>query len=160
MNGWEKLKILSAAFVPAVIALVGYWYTSAISEREVQAKFVELGVTILQAPPTTAATNLREWATEVLNRYSGVPLDKATRNDLIENIPLPSISTTLNENPAKIYCTCRAEQTFCFLEESDCQALTATKCVVKFTTVNSFNVSDTSKWSKYGKGWMSNKCAI
>lgn len=52
MNVWEKLKILSAILVPAVIALVGHWYTSAISEREVEAKFVELGVSILQAPPT------------------------------------------------------------------------------------------------------------
>jgi len=53
MNSWEKFKILSAVLVPAAIALVGHWYTSAISEREIQAKFVELGVSILQAAPNS-----------------------------------------------------------------------------------------------------------
>jgi len=71
MNGWEKFKILCAVLVPSAITLVGHWYTSAIAEREVQAKFVELGVSILQASPTKETKNLRTWATEVLNRYSG-----------------------------------------------------------------------------------------
>lgn len=98
MNGWEKTKVLSALLVPLTIALVGHWYTAAISEREVQAKFVELGVSILQAPPTDGTKNLRTWAIDVLNKYSGVPIDEATKKDLIENIPLPS-TTSWSESP-------------------------------------------------------------
>ena len=104
MNGWGKFKILSAILVPAAIALVGHWYTSAISEREVQAKFVELGVTILQAPPTNASTNLRIWATDILNKYSGVPLNKATKKDLIESVALPSSDTWPDAPPLSGWC--------------------------------------------------------
>ncbi|MCB1757777.1 MAG: hypothetical protein KDJ38_19815 [Gammaproteobacteria bacterium] len=104
MDGWEKFKILSAVLVPAAIALVGHWYTSAISEREVQAKFVELGVSILQAPPAKETENLRTWATEVLNRYSGVPINDATKNDLIKSVPLPSSATWTEAPPLSGWC--------------------------------------------------------
>ncbi len=90
MNRWEQFKVFSAVLVPAAIALVGHWYTSAIAERESEARFVELGVSILQATPTKETINLRTWATEVLNRYSGVPINEATQKDLIENLPIPS----------------------------------------------------------------------
>jgi len=96
--------MLSAVLVPAAIALVGHWYTSAIAEREVQAKFVELGVSILQAPPAKETENLRTWAIEVLNRYSGVPLDKATKSDLIKRVPLPSSATWTEAPPLSGWC--------------------------------------------------------
>ena len=91
MSGWDRFKVVSAVFVPAAIALVGHWYTSAISEREVQAKFVELGVSILQGQPTVETSNLRSWATDILTKYSGVPIDPGTKKDLVNNIPFPSL---------------------------------------------------------------------
>ncbi|WP_317933143.1 hypothetical protein [Halioxenophilus sp. WMMB6] len=104
MDGWDKFKVVSAVLVPAAIALVGHWYTSAIAEREIQAKFVELGVSILQAPPNKETANLRTWAIEVLNRYSGVPLNEATRKDLIENVPIPTADRWSEAPPVSGWC--------------------------------------------------------
>jgi hypothetical protein len=104
MDSWEKFKILSAVLVPAAITLVGHWYTSAISERGIEAKFVELGVSILQAPPTSGTENLRTWAIAVLNRYSGVQINEATSRDLIQNIPLPSSTTWPDAPPTSGWC--------------------------------------------------------
>lgn len=119
-----------------------------------QAKFVELGVTILQAPPTDAAKNLRDWATEVLNRYSGVPLDKATRDDLIASFALPAAPAAAAVIPIAIrmYCTCNAAQTLCFLEKRECENhVTNIPCSERLTTEQSFNVFDSSTWSASNK---------
>jgi hypothetical protein len=91
---WEKAKaassIVAAVFLPIVLLVVGNNYSGAIKERELQGRFVELAVDILKQPPTPDTRNLRDWATEVVSRYSGVELSPATRKDLIENTPLPS----------------------------------------------------------------------
>jgi hypothetical protein len=55
-------------------------YAHALKERELQGKFVELAVTILRdAPKGDSTRSLRSWATQVLDRYSGVPFDTARR---------------------------------------------------------------------------------
>jgi hypothetical protein len=50
MNGWEKAKnisvMISAVVIPVVVLVIGNSYTSAIKEREVQSKFVEMAVAI------------------------------------------------------------------------------------------------------------------
>ena len=49
-------------------------FNFAIKEREAQSKFVELAVSILVQPVQQENRPLRVWATEVVNRYSGVKL--------------------------------------------------------------------------------------
>jgi len=91
---WERAKaissVLSAVVIPVVILIVGNVFAEAIKEREVQGKFVELAVQILREEPTKQATGLREWGTEVLNRYSGVAFSAATRQALINSTSLPT----------------------------------------------------------------------
>ncbi|HYX01920.1 MAG TPA: hypothetical protein VE963_07525 [Reyranella sp.] len=47
-DSWERAKsaatILSAIAIPVVVAIVGNSFSSAMKEREVQGKFVELAV--------------------------------------------------------------------------------------------------------------------
>jgi hypothetical protein len=62
----------------------------AIKERELEGRFVELAVQILKEEPNTSAPPLREWATQVLDRYSGVPLGLEVKQALIKTILLPS----------------------------------------------------------------------
>jgi len=91
---WEKAKavssIIAAIFLPVVLLVAGNTYSSAIKERELEGRFVELAIDILKQAPTDDTRNLRDWATEVVSRYSGVALSAATQKDLIEKTPLPS----------------------------------------------------------------------
>lgn len=93
MSGWEKLKIISNAFaaviIPIAVAWIGYEYTQSISEREIQGKFVELAVDILRVEPKSEDKALREWGTQIINKYSGVPLTKELRKELIDKTRLP-----------------------------------------------------------------------
>ena len=90
---WERAKalsaIVSAIVIPLVLLIVGNGFTRGIKERELQGKFVELSVQILREEPTKQDEGLREWATDVLNKYSGVPFTPATKKALIESTPLP-----------------------------------------------------------------------
>lgn len=91
---WEKLKAISsmvaAVVIPLAVAWVGNGFSTALKEREIQGKFVELAVQILREEPSKQAAGLRDWATEVLNKYSGVPFSAETKKALIESTPLPS----------------------------------------------------------------------
>lgn len=94
IDPWEKLKALSsviaAIVIPIVVAWVGNGFAKALKEREIQGKFVELAVQILREEPSKQAAGLRDWATEVLNKYSGVAFSAETKKALIESTPLPS----------------------------------------------------------------------
>ena len=96
MDGWEKLKILSGVasviVIPIVLLVIGNDFSAATKERELQGKYVELAAGILREAPSPETANLRSWATEVINQYSGVPLSPQTRKDLIETTVLPSVT--------------------------------------------------------------------
>lgn len=79
-------SVVSAIAIP----VVGYWVSSALKNKEIEGKFVELAVDILKAEPTDAQRNLREWATHVINNYSGVRLSAEASSDLINKIVIPS----------------------------------------------------------------------
>lgn len=86
----EKLNrfspLIATIVIPIVLAFIGNQYTAAVKEREVQGEFVALAVDILKQKPTAENRNIREWATSILDKYSGVGLSKAAANDLIQNI--------------------------------------------------------------------------
>jgi hypothetical protein len=93
-SNWEKVKILattaSIIIIPVVIAITGNMFSKSMKEKEIQSKFVELSLEILQEQPTDENRNIREWATDVINEYSGVKLKSSATKDLIENIPIPA----------------------------------------------------------------------
>jgi len=92
LTTWEKIRIILPSISAILISVMGVWvgnnYTRAIKEREIQGKFVEIAVDILREPPQKEKWDLRTWATEIINRYSGVQLSESTKTDLIEKIPL------------------------------------------------------------------------
>lgn len=165
------MTIPSRVWVPAVItavtaiitALLTLYCTSSTSERGVQAKFVELGVSILQAAPSKATENLRAWAVQVLNKYSGVPINEGAKNDLLRAVPLPPSSVALKDTPLQMYCACYADQTFCFPKESDCEEKRPDKrkiCAIRYTDNGLFDIYNINKWSKYASGWVTKSCTL
>ena len=105
MNDWEKFKILSNSLgfiiIPIVIVIVGNKYSNAIKEREIQGKFVELSVQILQEQPVEERSNIRDWAIKVINKYSGVTLDSLTMNE-IKEVPITITLSPYGTNLKKI----------------------------------------------------------
>ncbi|MEO5563890.1 MAG: hypothetical protein ABIR18_10660 [Chitinophagaceae bacterium] len=91
-TNWEKVKIISTTasivIIPLVIAFLGNLYSKSIKEKEIQSKFVELSLQILKEQPSEENKNIRKWAIDVINEYSGVKLESGAAKDLIENIPL------------------------------------------------------------------------
>ncbi len=80
MDSWQKIEIASKAvaalFIPIALAFLGNQVATSNKQRDSEMKFVELATAILRQDPKTEQTsenrNLRLWAVEVINRYSGV----------------------------------------------------------------------------------------
>ena len=81
---WEKAKILSVLIasivIPIVIAFIGNAYTKSIKNNEINIRYVELAINILNEPPETEGEfenlALRSWAIEIINNYSEIPLSQ------------------------------------------------------------------------------------
>ena len=75
MANWEpRVQTISGALaavgVPLAIAYLANAYTATSAERGVQAKLGELSVSILTREPTPQDSSLREWAVDILNKFS------------------------------------------------------------------------------------------
>ena len=81
--------LLAAVVIPVVIAVVGHAYTRAIREREIQGRLVELAIGILKEIPDEKHREMRRWAVDVVDRFSGVPFPTEAKTDLIERLSLP-----------------------------------------------------------------------
>lgn len=95
-DGWDKLKLASGAFaaiaIPVAVALIGNLYTKSIKEREVQSELMKLALQILQQPATEEKKDLRNWATRIIDAYSGVNFTQKERDALIKTISIPGKS--------------------------------------------------------------------
>lgn len=98
-SGWQKVSVASGAvavvLIPVVLALLGTWTSTALKDREVRGQFVQLAVSILQQPPTPENRSVREWAIDVINKYSEVPLESAAEDSLKESAVLPRPSAAV-----------------------------------------------------------------
>ncbi len=110
MNIWEKLKIVSgliaAVIVPVVIAYVGNNYSSAIKDKELQGRYVELAANILNTQPNEGNKALRAWAIKVINNYSGVPMSEEAKKEAMKSSRFPKLlplSVSENSTRTEIY---------------------------------------------------------
>ena len=86
-DSWDKLKIftglIASLLVPIVIAFVGNEYSSALKESENRLRYTELAIEILNEPPLPRNQNIRGWAIDVVNKYSGVPINNETKQEML-----------------------------------------------------------------------------
>jgi hypothetical protein len=87
LNSWEKSRILgnliATILIPVVIVLVANWYTSAMKERELSIKYVELAIGILREEPKKDSEDIRIWAVDIVNTYSKVKISKSLKEKLL-----------------------------------------------------------------------------
>lgn len=101
----EKLesisKIIAAIFIPIAIAYMGNELAANNKKKETETKLVELATVILskEAGPNQSAEsrNIRKWAVDVINTYSGVPMSVETKTALINSTSLPSVTKTTDD---------------------------------------------------------------
>lgn len=94
---WKRIKMfnrVATAIAALLIPLVGHLYTNAMKDKEIELRFVELSVGILNQEPSEDNRNLRDWATQIINRYSEIELSDSTKADLRERIILPISNVT------------------------------------------------------------------
>jgi len=94
MENWEKFKIaanaLSILAIPIVLALIGYFHSNSIKNRELEGRFVELAVDILRSEATPESENFRKWAVHVIDNYSGIELNEQAKVDLVTTLSIPN----------------------------------------------------------------------
>jgi len=71
--------------IPFVLLLVGHWLTTALKQKDLAQGYVQLAVDVLKTKMPPGSEELREWAVEVLNKYSEIPLPTQARADLVEH---------------------------------------------------------------------------
>ncbi len=105
MDSWQKLevvsKVVAAIFIPLAVAYLGNQVVASNKQRDSETKFVEIATAILSKEPnsgqTTESANLRRWAVDVINRFSGVPMSDETVTALVQNTALPQIAIAAPE---------------------------------------------------------------
>ena len=55
------------------------------SRRALDAQMIEIGVSILRAPPTNEGTSIRHWAVDIVEKYSGSHFNDAQREAFMKN---------------------------------------------------------------------------
>lgn len=69
---------------PLVLGFVGYWYTETSKERDRDLKMIELSIGILNADVQPENIPVREWAVDVIDEYSEVPIPPGMRTILVK----------------------------------------------------------------------------
>lgn len=109
----DWIKAFTGIAIPVVLLLLGNNFSSVIKEKELKMQYVDLAVQILQQEPSEENKNIRNWAIEVINKYSNIPINSETRKELknIKIIPSqkfqsiimdPKTFETLNKSTTKL----------------------------------------------------------
>jgi len=95
-DGVERTKALSgfiaSVIIPVVVFFVGHQYSNALKDSELQAEYISMATDIVADEPTAATRDLREWAVQVIKRYSEVPLTGTPATALKNTLRLPKPS--------------------------------------------------------------------
>lgn len=94
---WDKADVLLKVLGIIVVAVLGGCFNSALKDREINAKMVEVAVGVLKATPEEASKPLRVWAIDVVNKCSRFPLPKEAE-DVLKTNALPAVRYLSDEH--------------------------------------------------------------
>jgi type II secretory pathway component GspD/PulD (secretin) len=83
---WDKWHIVANSIaillVPILVAYFGNQINTAIKDREISQKYVELAIGLLKVAPDSQSPALREWAINIVNANSSVRINEKVREEL------------------------------------------------------------------------------
>jgi hypothetical protein len=82
---WDKLKISAFVAIPVLVAFFGSLTNTAIKDKDVGARMVEIAVGILKEDPkkeNKETPSLRQWAIDIIKEYSEVELSAEVEKEL------------------------------------------------------------------------------
>ena len=99
--------IVSSVAIPIVIALVGWWVQSSISNEGIKKDYVQMAIGILKDTENQKDEEMRKWAVAVLDKNSPVPFSRDLRSKLVEgsvfvSTPFPMPPEVLMKPPEKL----------------------------------------------------------
>jgi hypothetical protein len=89
-KGLAIAAVITAIAVPLVTTFIASKFAAAGARREANVRLVEMAVSILQEEPKPKAVDIRSWAMDVLDEYSGIKLNPRARAALSDSIRLPA----------------------------------------------------------------------
>lgn len=99
----EMIETVIKGTATVIIPLAGIWIANKLSrsvrERELRTKYIEIAVDILKDKPTEQRAALRQWASDVITRYSEIKLPTTAQNNLVRDAPL----TTERSSEEKLF---------------------------------------------------------
>lgn len=96
------LKLIEKIILPLALGGVGWYYTNTTKAIENEAKYVELAVGILSEQPTKENQEMRRWAIEIINEYSGIKMSDSTKESFLDSeLKLIRWSEVFNPNPGE-----------------------------------------------------------
>jgi hypothetical protein len=87
-DAWDIAGLIAgwtaALIIPVVLGVTGYYLSIILKNREAQTKMVELAIDLLKVDPkpTNEDKALRNWAMDVIDKYSEVKLPAEVRSNL------------------------------------------------------------------------------
>lgn len=75
-----KVQIIIAALSVVIIPVIGLFIQNKVSNQEIDSTYVHIAIQILSDPHTDR--QLREWATQIMDKKSPVPLSENLHEEL------------------------------------------------------------------------------
>lgn len=75
-------SIASAVAIPIVIAIVGWWVQSSMSNESIKKDYVQMAIGILNSPERQKDEEMRKWAVAILNENAPIPFSQDLKDKL------------------------------------------------------------------------------
>ena len=84
-RAWVDSAPVLAVIATIVVGCITVAAQYIASRRALDAQMIEIGVSVLRAPPTNEGTSIRHWAVDIIEQYSGSHFNDAQRQALMQN---------------------------------------------------------------------------
>jgi hypothetical protein len=84
-RAWVETAPVLAVVATIVIGGITVASQYIASQRALDAQMLQIGISVLRAPPTDDATSIRHWALDTVEKYSGSKFNDAQRQAFMKN---------------------------------------------------------------------------